>query len=236
MAKTSFLSPKLETLIKSALAGDTYAQNRLGDLYREGDDVEQNYSEALKWYQHAADEGDPSGQNNVGSMYLNGLGAEPNPEKAAQYFRLAAEQDLTVAQYNLGVRYRDGDGVPIDLSEAAVWLERAAEAGDAYVQNDWGVMLRFGNGVEKDILNAAYWFLEAIKQDDVVALGNFYGIVEELKPLAKAGQEQAQLYLTIFDIIQEKVNADKATWPAWIPDLDLPAIHKKTQKKGASNE
>jgi NAD(P)H-nitrite reductase large subunit len=47
MATTSFLSPKLEALIKSALAGDTSAQNRLGDLYREGSDVEQNYAEAL---------------------------------------------------------------------------------------------------------------------------------------------------------------------------------------------
>ena len=105
MATTSFLSPKLETLIKSALAGDTYAQNRLGDLYREGDEVEQNYSEALQWYQRAADEGDSNGQNNVGTMYLNGLGAEPNPEKAVKYFRLAAEQDLPVAQYNLAERY-----------------------------------------------------------------------------------------------------------------------------------
>lgn len=236
MATTSFLSPKLETLIKSALAGDTYAQNHLGDLYREGDVVEQSYLEALQWYQRAAEQCDANGFNNVGSMYLHGLGTEPNAEKAVEYYLEAAARGLPTAQYNLGLCYKLGNGVHIDLSEAAKWLERAAEAGDAYAQNDWGAMLRFGIGVEKDILDAAYWFVEAIKQDDVVALGNFYEIVEELKPLAKAGQQQAQLYLSFFDIIQRKLSTDKSTWPDWLADFTVPAKYKKAPAKGESNE
>lgn len=236
MATTSFLSPQLDSLIKSALAGDTYAQNRLGDLYREGEDVEQSYAEALQWYQRAAEQDDAEGLNNLGSMYLNGLGTEPDAEKAVECYHLAALLGLPVAQYNLGVRYREGDGVPINLSKAAKWLERAAEAGDAFAQNDWGVMLRFGNGVEKDILDAAYFFLEAIKQNDVVALGNFYDIVDELKPLAKAGWQQAQLYLEYFDFIQRKLSTDRSTWPAWLDDFNVPEQYRTAPEKGVPND
>lgn len=236
MATTSFLSLKLDSLIKSALAGDVYAQNRLGDLYREGDEVEQNYSEALQWYQRAADQNDANGLNNVGSMYLNGLGTQPDAEKAAKYYRQAAELGLPTAQYNLGVRYREGDGVPVDLLEAGKWLERAANAGDAYAQNDWGVMLRFGNGVDKDIVDAAYWFLEAIKQDDVVALGNFYDIIEELKVLANDGRQDAKVYVAFFDVIQKKLSTDRSTWPDWLADFKVPEQYKTAPEKGASND
>lgn len=236
MATTSFLPPELDSLIKLALAGDTCAQNRLGDLYREGDEVEQNYAEALQWYQRAADRQDAYGLNNLGSMYLNGLGTEPDAEQAAKYYRQAAELGLPTAQYNLGVRYREGDGVPVDLLEAGKWLERAANAGDAYAQNDWGVMLRFGNGIDKDILAAAYWLLEAIKQDDVVALGNFYDIIEELKDLAKVGSKDAQVYLAFFDVIQKKLSTDRSTWPDWLADFKVPEQYKTAAEKGASND
>lgn len=236
MATTSFLSPKLDSLIKSALAGDVYAQNRLGDLYREGDDVEQNYSEALQWYQRAADQNDANGFNNVGSMYLHGLGTEANAEKAVEYYHQAAACGLPTAQYNLGLCYKLGKGVPVNLSEAGKWLECAAKAGDAYAQNDWGVMLRFGIGVEKDIVDAAYWFLEAIKQNDVTALGNFYEIVEELKPLAKAGQQDVHVYLAFFDAIQRKLSTDRSTWPAWLDGFTVPSTNKTVSEKGAPNE
>ncbi len=77
MATPSYISTQLKSLIESVLAGNTGAQNQLGDLYRKGDGVEQDYSEALRWYQRAADAGDPQGQNNVGSLHLEGMGIAP---------------------------------------------------------------------------------------------------------------------------------------------------------------
>lgn len=186
-------SSLLDSLIQAALAGSADAQNRLGDLCREGANSTQDLVKALRWYRRAADGGDPHGQNNVGSMYLNGLGVASNPEEAVKWYRLAAEQGLSIAQYNLGVRYREGEGVALDLLEAAKWLKLAAEAGYAYAQNDWGVMLRFGNGVPKDTMGAAYWFIEAAKQGDVCALGNLSDMEGELQTLAKDGSNKQLL-------------------------------------------
>jgi hypothetical protein len=186
-------SALLDSLIQAAIDGNPEAQNRLGDVYREGAASTLDLVKALHWYRRAADVGDPNGQNNVGSMHLNGLGTDPNPEEAVAWYRLAAEQGLPTAQYNLGVRYREGEGVPLDLLEAAKWLKLAADAGDAYAQNDWGVMLRFGNGVPQDIAAAARWFLKAAKQGDVVSLGNLSDMAGELESLAKTGSNKQLL-------------------------------------------
>ncbi|MBU0592365.1 MAG: sel1 repeat family protein [Gammaproteobacteria bacterium] len=129
MATISIYPPHIIALREDALAGDADAQNDLGDLYREGNGVRHDLSEALRWYRMAADQGDPYGQNNLGSMYFNGLGVPYNPEEAVKWYRLAAAQNVPVAQFNLGVCYRDGEGAPRDLSEAAQYFKPAAEAG-----------------------------------------------------------------------------------------------------------
>lgn len=74
MAITSILPPHITSLIENALAGDADAQNDLGDMYREGDSVRHDLTEAVRWYRMAAEQGDPYGQNNLGSMYFNGMG------------------------------------------------------------------------------------------------------------------------------------------------------------------
>jgi TPR repeat protein len=43
-----------DTLIKEAEQGDTKAQYTLGQIYFDSDSVQQDYTEALKWYRKAA--------------------------------------------------------------------------------------------------------------------------------------------------------------------------------------
>jgi uncharacterized protein len=45
-----------------------------GVLYEEGQGVPQDYAEAVKWFQLAADQGLAIAQNNLGAMYYNGQG------------------------------------------------------------------------------------------------------------------------------------------------------------------
>ena len=42
---------------KAALQGDAGAQNNLGVCYEYGEGVKQDYAEAVKWYQKAAQQG-----------------------------------------------------------------------------------------------------------------------------------------------------------------------------------
>lgn len=44
-------------LMDKAKQGDAEAQNELGFAYETGDGVNQDYAEALKWYQTAAEQG-----------------------------------------------------------------------------------------------------------------------------------------------------------------------------------
>ncbi|MBQ3646459.1 MAG: sel1 repeat family protein, partial [Synergistaceae bacterium] len=62
--------------LKLAENGDAEAQNRIGVAYNNGEGVEQNYSEAMKWYLKSAEQNYPYAFDNLGSMYQNGLGVE----------------------------------------------------------------------------------------------------------------------------------------------------------------
>ncbi len=55
--------------------------------------MEQDYTEAVKWYRLAADQGNMwAAQYNLGYCYANGCGVEKSPEKALEYYRMAADQ------------------------------------------------------------------------------------------------------------------------------------------------
>lgn len=60
-----------DVLRKKAVQGDTDAQVQLGNLYKEGQGVEQNYKEAMKWYQKAAEQGTSDAQHAIGGMYYD---------------------------------------------------------------------------------------------------------------------------------------------------------------------
>ena len=57
-----------------AKQGNPDAQYNLGQMYRKGDGVPQNYKTAVKWYRLAAKQGDASAQTNLGVMYGLGQG------------------------------------------------------------------------------------------------------------------------------------------------------------------
>jgi TPR repeat protein len=44
-------------------------------MYRSGQGVPQDYTEAAKWYRKAAEQGDTEAQYNLGLAYTKGLGA-----------------------------------------------------------------------------------------------------------------------------------------------------------------
>ena len=73
----------------ASVLGLSAAQAKLGDIYRNGKDVPQNYAEALKWYRLAAAQGEYSAQSDLGFMYVLGNGVSQNPREAYIWFSLA---------------------------------------------------------------------------------------------------------------------------------------------------
>ena len=95
-------------------------------MYCDGQGVEQNAKEAVKWYRRAAVQGDANAQNSLGYMYDNGKGVLEDDKEAVKWFRKAAEQGFFGAQKNLGLMYFKGEGVPKDHVTAYAWWSIAA--------------------------------------------------------------------------------------------------------------
>lgn len=123
-------SLELEALKARAEYGDTDAQFLLGTTYFKGNDVPQDYNEAMKWFRKAGERGHTKAQYNLGVMYSNGDGVPQDYKESARWYRKAAEQGHTVAEFNLGTSYAHGRGVPQDYVQAHMWFNLSAANGN----------------------------------------------------------------------------------------------------------
>jgi len=168
---TDYTNLSLADLRSRAEAGDPEAQWRLGNIYVFGQGVDQDDSEAEKWYRKAAEQGDGIAQYCLGVMYANGWGvtkdnseAEKWYKKALPLLREAAKQGNADAQFYLGVMYECGRGVTRDVNEANRMYQIAARHGHAEAQTNVGIMYQFGLGVAKDVNEAVKWYRKAAAQ------------------------------------------------------------------------
>ena len=99
-------------------------------MYEKGHAVEQNYTEAIKWYQLSADQNFQDGQTNLGRMYYQGKGVPQDYKQAFKWFKLSADQGDAKAQLTLGVMYSSGQGVPQDYASAHMWWNICGSGGD----------------------------------------------------------------------------------------------------------
>ena len=125
------LPEDFDSLKALAEQGVAKAQYNLGNMYRKGQEVEQDFKETVKWYRKAADQGFARAQSNLAVMYANGQGVKQDLKEAFKWCHKAAEQEDARAQYNLGQMYGYGKGVEPDLKESFRWFNKSAEQGDA---------------------------------------------------------------------------------------------------------
>src|SRR3972149_3986732 len=95
--------------------GNALAQNYLGVMYAMGQDVPQDYQEAMQWFRKAAEQGEALAQFNLGLMYARGQGVPQDFQEAMQWFSKAAEQGNAKAKNFLGEMYAEGKGVKQDF-------------------------------------------------------------------------------------------------------------------------
>ena len=117
-----------------AEAGDASAQSIVGQMYRQGLGVEQDFKEGFKWHQKAAGQGLVSDQYNLGYMYDTGQGVEQDFKEAVKWYQKAADQGAAMAQNNLGVMYANGRGVELNYVTAYAWWNIAVTNGNQKVE------------------------------------------------------------------------------------------------------
>lgn len=115
---------------EAAEQGDPEAQLQLGLLYEQGNGVERDQEEALRWFTLAAEQGNAAAQANLGDLFEFGDGIKSN-KAAAHYYRQAATQGYRDAQLDLGRLYELGKGLPQNPVQAYRWYDLAAHQGDA---------------------------------------------------------------------------------------------------------
>ena len=176
----------LRELHARAAGGDADSQLNMGGLFYKGQQVEQDYAEAAKWFLLSARQGKAQAQFNLGMMYDTGQGVMPDHVQAVQWYRLAALQGLSIAQLNLGVAYIYGQGVLKNEAGAVKWLRLAAGQGEAQAQFNLGVMYANGQGVTQNFVEAYRWARLAAAQGHETARALAQDLAGQMTPEQQA--------------------------------------------------
>lgn len=162
-----------------AEAGDAQAANLLANQYAQGEGVPQDWAEAIRWYQFAADRGLAVANFNLGLLHETGRGVPADPEKAFGFYMKAAQKGVAAAQFNVGNMYANGSGVAPDDFEALLWFRQAAELGLGEAQYSLALAYERGRGVRQDESLARRWYLQAVAQGNARAQYNLGVMMEE---------------------------------------------------------
>lgn len=227
-----------------AIAADS-AQGYMGKgllLLRVGE-TQEDYAEAAKFLEVAAEKKMGTAIQKLGVMYQTGQGVPLNFERAAELYKEAAELGIRESQALYGVALRNGQGVEKNFIQAETWLRKAALAGDI----EAAVVLADMNGQGNDDMppnytEAARWYALAAENGHASAtraLGLLYlrglGIpksiekgIDLLTSAAKKGDPVAVVSLgdIAIQLPESNLNLDDVIKEHLIPSAEkgIPAV------------
>lgn len=154
----------------AAAKGDPSAEFEVGARLAEGKGTPQNFGEAAKWYQRAAERGFAPAEYRLATLYERGLGVKEDRSLATLWYRRAASQGNVKAMHNLAVLSASQNGQSPDYTTAAQWFEEAAKRGLFDSQFNLAILYENGLGVERDLKRAFMWLSLAARDGDVDAV------------------------------------------------------------------
>lgn len=184
-AEAELASAEFRRTLRLAKAGIVESEFTAGHLLINGEGVDKDEKEGLKWVRKSAEGGYAHAQNYMGILYRRGLIVNQNYSTALEWYSKAASQGYVIGEYNLGFMHENGFGVKQDYAEARRWYQRAATKGYAEAQNNLGVFYEKGHGVPQDDYKAIELYRKAAAQDHLHAinnLGSFYDSGRGTKP------------------------------------------------------
>lgn len=199
-----------------ATQGNAEAQLRMGGLYFKGEELDQDYQEAARWFRLAARQNNAQACFNLAMLYDTGHGVGLDHVEAVRWYRQAARQGLPIAQLNLGVAHAEGLGGAKNEAEAVRWFHLAAAGGEAQALFNLGVMYANGQGVAQNLI-AAYRYT---KQADELGHGMARALIQDLA--RKMTPEQ-------FDLANQAVYVPATPAPAEKIYLQLGAFRSISQ-------
>ena len=190
----------------AAAEGDADKQYELAKLYAEGEGVEQNWVEAVKWYRKAAEQGHDGAQFKVGLSYQNGKGVPQSDTEAYVWLNISAENGAP-----LNGRGRAGklaDEIRVSLS--ASQLEQAENIAKRLQQQ---ISEQVEENYTKIIneLNADGWEINMKIEDDGA---HFARAFRPVKPVSNTAQASAPNWRIAFKVLRKHCKE----WPVEEPE------------------
>lgn len=166
----------------------------LGFIY---DTVDDDYLNALKNYELAAQNNDQVGQYNLGLIYEDGKGMPVDYNKAKALYAKAAELGNKHAMTQLAEFYFNGYGGKRDEQQALHWYKKAAALGDSNALYQLGLLSETGVATKLDFANAINYYQAAAQKGNdkaKLALARMYqyglGVVKD-------SQKAVELYVEL---------------------------------------
>lgn len=97
--------------------------------YYNGEGVQRNSKEAIKWYEKAAAMGHVEAMLVLGNIYYMGQGILKDDETAFKWYTKAADLGSAAAMNYIGNMYYEGKGIEKNLEKAILFYEKAACQG-----------------------------------------------------------------------------------------------------------
>jgi TPR repeat protein len=154
--------------------------------------VPQDFDEAARWYELAAEGGNPQAQVQLGLLYAqrDANGRPLDRARALVLLDNAARDGDTAAQSALGHLLSDDEDAAPDYASARMWIEQAAGAGDANAQAWMGDCCRLGLVGPADFPEAEAWYRLAAAQGHVGAIIILATAMENTPDLSAEGRSE----------------------------------------------
>jgi len=147
----------------------------LGDCYRHGYGIEQNYDTAVQHYNRAIEAtygGSVLAHLSLGEMSEAGQGLSQMNHETIYYYKFAAENFNSAALWKLGRMFENGIDVDIDVTRAFEYFKLSARGGYIEAQNTAGGYL--GDILERPRISAVATIEEAAERGENVAENNYF--------------------------------------------------------------
>jgi TPR repeat protein len=151
----------------------------IGNLYRSGQGIPQDYALAQEWYEKAADRGNTLAMRDLGQLFEQGHGVPQDPTQAYIWYKKAADRNDADAMRLVGLLYKSGLGVAKDSGKMLEWLEKSAAAGNIAAMINLGNTYKSGEDVPQDYGQAVSWFGKASDRGSTLAMRDLALLFEQ---------------------------------------------------------
>lgn len=202
-----------QNTFQKAKTGNVEAMFTLAKEYYSGIGQIQSYSNALIWFERAANKNHVEATYRTAQIYEKGLSVVARDRQAFDYYLKAAEKGHFASQLIVAQWLEQGRGIMKSEARALLWYRICAQRDEPIACRKIGDYYAEGKILEKDHLTAKYWYEKSIENNDreaKVKLAYLYVIEGGLAPnYNKANELNHELLLEDYPLslfIQAMIN------------------------------